>query len=233
MYPIAFYLTMIEMGFYLICFHLFFTLYYPIEKQLYDKYSVNMMRSLMCSYFCIQGIKYLGDVWSDVCLTDETRLNNYKNLHYQFMGYFVFDTIILFYQKYLGVEKKIRKDLLFHHLLAITSLKLIENRGLYGVTSLICVSEGMSIVSGLKLIFMEKGPNELMKMCVRFRLLYLIFIRMIYLWPIVLYYYHTATTQCDGLKEERSMGLIMGLLTLIYHAEIRWIHSGRGELMRI
>ncbi len=233
MYPIAFYFTMMEMGFYLIAFHFLFTFYYPIENQLFQKYSVNMMRSLMCSYFCIQGTKYLGDVWTDVCLLDENRLTNYKNLHYQFLAYFIFDTIILFYQKYLKIEKRIRKDLLFHHILAIFSLMSIQKYGLYGISSLICVSEGMSIVSGLKLIFMEKGPKELMKFCVRFRLLYLVFIRMLYLWPVVIYYYHTATNQCENLKESKNMPLILGLIALIYHAEIRWIHSGRGELMRI
>ena len=53
--------------------------------------------------------------------------NNFIGLYHFFMSYFVFDTSIMIFQIYKGTEKKLRYDLLIHHIVAITSLILIKN----------------------------------------------------------------------------------------------------------
>ena len=134
---------------------------------------------------------------------------------------------------YLNIEKIIRIDLLFHHVLAITALLIIEQKEMYGISLLIGLSEGMSIVTGPKLLSMHFGNKYLTNLFIIFRLLYLIFIRMIFIWPTLLYYYHSITSQCDNYKNERNIPLVLILLGMIVHAEINWLHSGRNELTRI
>ena len=73
------------------------------------------------------------------------------------MSYFVFDTAIMFFQTYLGIEKGIRIDLFIHHVIAITSLLFINFYNIYGLIPFIGLSEGMSIVSGPKLLMMNFG----------------------------------------------------------------------------
>ncbi len=225
--------TILEMGIYTLSFHYVFKNIIPIEKDFMGKISVNMMRSAMCGYFTLQGLQMIHDVWEDPCVQDEGKLIVYQNLHDQFMSYFVFDTVILLYQKYLGVEKKVRYDLLLHHVLAITSLMLADIYKMYGISVMITLSEGMSIVSGLKLYFMERGYKGWMKATIYYRLFYIVFVRMLYLWPSVILYYHRVTNECEKYQVDRNIYLLVTLIACIYHAEISWIHSGRKEIKRI
>ena len=234
MFPSSFYWTMIEMGFYTIGFHFVLDNYFHYEKRVMERYSVNLMRSVMCLYFSLQGMKMIGDVWEDKCLVNDGMVNKIQNqIHYPFLSYFVFDTVIMFYQKYLKIEKKIRYDLLYHHGLAITSLMFIEYYKLYGLSTLITLSEGMSIVSGVKLILQDQTRNKWSKILVWYRMIYLVVIRMILLWPMIIFYYEKVTRECEEYKENRNMYLMIFLIMIIYHADIQWIHNGRKEIKRI
>jgi hypothetical protein len=204
-----------------------------IETKLFEKYSVNMMRSLICGSLSYEAYTKYNLLWNDKCLDNNSTLVIFKNYHDAFLSYFILDTVFLFYQVYLKIEKKIRLDLLFHHILAITALLIIENKGLYGLSLMIGLSEGMSFVSGPKLISMEYGSKIITNCFIIYRLLYLIFVRMFFLWPNVLYYYHIITSECDHFKKERNIYLVFFMIMIIMHAEIKWIHSGREELARI
>ncbi len=246
MFPTSFYWTMVEMGMYTIGFHyLLNNFVFPKTqerneeeegKRVLQRYSVNLMRSVMCMFFTLQGTKMIGDVWGDVCHEKPDKIEMFKGLHYPFMSYFVFDTIIMFYQKYLKIEKKIRYDLLFHHGIALTALSLIDYYKMYGLSCLISLSEGMSIVSGVKLLIQDggfKGMRNMMKGLVWYRMMYIVFVRMMFLWPMIFYYYNRITNECEGYKGDRNMYLVAGLLIIIYHADIYWVHSGRKEVKRI
>jgi hypothetical protein len=186
----------------------------------------------MCLSFSVQGWKMLGDVWQDKCM--ENNLIKWEGLHYPMFGYFVFDTVILGYQRYLKIEKKIRYDLLFHHLIALFVFVMIEYEKMYGMSVLISISEGMSVISGMKIVLMEKSDSSgLVKGMVWYRMMYIFFIRMLYLWPMILYYYLEVTNQCDQYKEGRNVWLVSGLLFVIYHADILWLHNARREIKRI
>lgn len=234
---------MLEMGVYTLGFHYVLNEWiFPKkceevmkeERRVINRYSVNMMRSLMCLSFSVQGWKMLGDVWSDKCMEQEENVVKWSGLHYPMLSYFVFDTIILVYQRYLKIEKKIRYDLLFHHLLALVAMIMIEYEKMYGMSVLISISEGMSVVSGMKLILMERSDSQyLVKGLVWYRMLYIFFIRMLYLWPTILYYYMNVTSECEKHREGRDMFMIGGLLLIIYHADILWLHNARREIKRI
>ena len=75
----------------------------------------------------------------------------------------MYDIFVMIYQVYKNINKKIRFDLLFHHLLAIFVLNLIEYNEMYNLTLLIGISEGMSVVSGLKLISNELNQTKIKK----------------------------------------------------------------------
>lgn len=240
MFPSSFYWTMLEMGAYTLGFHYMLNHWvFPKkkgedeeEKKILNRYSVNMMRSLMCSSFTVQGWKMLKDVWSDTCM--EENVVKWQGLHYPMFAYFVFDTVILGYQRYLKIEKKIRYDLLFHHILALFVFVMIEYQKMYGMSVLISISEGMSVVSGMKMILMEKsGADGIVKGMVWYRMMYIFFIRMLYLWPMILYYYMEVTESCEKYQEGRNMWMIGALLMIIYHADILWLHNARREIKRI
>lgn len=233
MFPSSFYWTMLEMGIYTFSFHAIFKNFFHYEKKMFEKYSVNMMRSAMCLYFTLQGIKMIGNVSSDLCLINPINRALFQNVHYPFLSYFVWDTVIMFYQRYLKVEPKIRYDLLFHHGLAITSLMIIEQYDLYGLSVLMTLSEGMSIVSGMKLICNDFGPKALIKPMVWYRFMYIIVVRMMLLWTAMIYYYHRVTSECEEYKNDRNIWLMMGLIGIIYHADIKWMHNARNEMKRI
>jgi hypothetical protein len=80
---------------------------------------------------------------------------------------------------------------------------------------------------------MHFGKKYLTNIFIIYRLLYLIFIRMLFIWPSLIYFYHTVTLRCDNYKSDRNMPLVIFLVGLIIHAEISWLHSGRNELARI
>ncbi len=240
MFPSSFYWTMLEMGAYTLGFHYVLNQWiFPKknefeEKKIINRYSVNMMRSMMCLSFSLQGWNMIKNVWSDSCINQEENLMKWKGLHYPLFGYFVFDTIILGYQRYLKIEKKIRFDLLFHHLLAIFTFIMIEYEKMYGMSVLISISEGMSVVSGMKMILMEKsGANGMVKRMAWYRMMYIFFVRMLYLWPMILYYYMDVTEKCAKYQEGRDMWMVGGLLMVIYHADILWLHNARREIKRI
>ena len=206
---------------------------YDIEKQLFEKYSVNLMRSIICGAIANDAYKKYNYIWLDKCLDNNNILIKFQDYHQTFLSYFVFDTVILLYQYYLKIEKKIRLDLLFHHILAITALLIIENKRLYGISLMIGLSEGMSLVSGPKLLSMEYGNKYITNILIKYRLFYLVFIRMIFIWPSLIYYYHIVTTDCDYYKNNRNMILVISMVLIIFHAEITWLNSGRNELSRI
>jgi hypothetical protein len=204
-----------------------------IQNHLYEKFSINMMRSLICGTIAHEAYQNYNYIWLDKCLDNNKILIKFQNYHYMFLAYFVYDTVLLLYQVYLKIEKKIRLDLLFHHILAITALIIIEEKKMYGVSLIIGLSEGMSIVTGPKLLSMHYGNKNLTNGFIIFRLLYLVFIRMLFIWPSLLYYYHNITTTCLKYKDDRNMLLVIFLVLTIFHAEINWLHSGRKELARI
>jgi hypothetical protein len=233
MFPSSFYWTMCGMGICTVGFHYLFKNVFQFEKELFEKYSVNMMRSVMCLYFSLQSVSMIQDVWSDIYLKDENRLIRYQEIHYPFLSYFVFDTVLMLYQRYLQIEKKIRYDLVLHHGLAMTALLLIEKYNLYGLSVMMMMSEGMSVVSGVKLICMDFGYHEWIKPIVKYRYWYILVGRMMILWPMMLYYYYEVTNGCEKYKENRNMLLMVSLLTMIYHADIRWMYNAKRELQRI
>lgn len=204
-----------------------------IEKELFEKFSINVMRSIICGTIAHEAYTNYSYIWLDKCLDNVKILNKFKNFHYMFLSYFIFDTVLLFYQVYIKIEKKIRLDLLFHHLLAITALIIIEDKGIYSLSLMIGLSEGMSLVTGPKLISMHIGNKYLTNIFIIYRLLYLIFVRMIFIWPSLIYFYNTITYKCDKFKDDRNILLVITLILIIFHAEINWLHSGRKELARI
>ena len=227
-----FYSNVFIMGFLTFSFHHIFKII-NIEKQMYEKFSINMMRSLICGTIAHEAYKNYPYIWIDKCLENEIILNNFKEYHYMFLSYFIVDTILLWYQVYLKIEKNIRIDLLFHHFLAISALIIIENYGLYSISLMIGLSEGMSLVTGPKLLSMHFGNKYLTNIFIVYRLLYLIFIRMLFIWPSLIYFYNYVTLNCDKYKNDRNIFLVIFFIITIIHAEINWLHSGRKELTRI
>lgn len=228
----SFYLNIFFMGSLTLFFH-YFLKKKNIETKLFEKFSINMMRSIVCGTIAHEAYINYNYIWYDKCLQNDKILNKFKDFHYLFLSYFIFDTVLLWYQVYLNIEKKIRLDLLLHHLLAITALIIIENKGLYSISLMIGLSEGMSLVTGPKLIAMHIGNKYLTNIFIIYRLLYLIFIRMLFIWPSLLYFYHKVTLECDNYKNDRNIFLVLSLVLIIIHAEINWLHSGRKELARI
>lgn len=204
-----------------------------IEKQLFEKFSINMMRSIICGTIAHEAYIQYSYIWLDKCLDNTKIIHKFKDFHYMFLSYFIFDTVLLWYQVYVKIEKKVRLDLLLHHFLAITALIIIENKGMYGISLMIGLSEGMSLVTGPKLISMHVGNKYLTNIFIIYRLLYLIFVRMLFIWPSLIYFYYTITSVCDKYKDEKNMSLVIFLVLIIFHAEINWLHSGRKELARI
>ena len=192
-----------------------------------------MMRSFMCYMISYEAYKNFNYIWIDKCLDNENILTKFKDYHNDFLSYFIFDTMLLLFQVYLNIEKRIRIDLLLHHILAISVLTIIDYNKMYGISLMIGLSEGMSIVSGPKLLSMTFGYKRLTNYFIIFRLLYIIFIRMFFIWPMILYYYHLSTSMCPNYITNRNIWLPTILISIILHAEISWIHSGRKELARI
>lgn len=206
---------------------------YNIETRMLEKYSINMMRSVVCGTIANEAYRNFHYIWLDKCLDNSKIIIKFKKFHYMFLSYFIFDTVLLCYQVYLNIEKKIRLDLLFHHILAITALMIIEEKQMYGISLMIGLSEGMSLVSGPKLIAMYIGNKYFTNMFIIYRLLYLIFVRMIFIWPSLIYFYYNITINCDKYKNDKNILLVIFLISIIIHAEINWLHSGRKELTRI
>jgi hypothetical protein len=206
---------------------------FKIEKTLFEKFSVNTMRSIICGIIANEAYTNCKYLWIDKCLNNEFLNKKFIDYHNMFMSYFIFDTIILVYQVYLNIEKTIRIDLLFHHFLAITVLILIEEKKLFGISLMIGLSEGMSFVTGPKLISMYYGYKNLTNFFITFRLLYLIFVRMLLIWPSIIIYYYLITYSCEKYKNNNNLLSLILMIIIIIHLEINWLHNGRKELARI
>ena len=139
----------------------------------------------------------------------------------------------MIYQVYKNINKKIRYDLLFHHLLAIFVLNLINDYKMYNITLLIGLSEGMSFVSGFKLIMNKLNETKIKNILIYFRLLYLILIRLLFLWPSLILFYNDITNNCNNFKENKNILLVFCLLSIIIYNEVKWIQSGLKEIKRI
>ena len=204
-----------------------------IDKMLFGKINVNVMRSIICGTIAHNSYKNFKLIWDDKCLENNEILENFKSFHYSFINYFIFDLIIMLYQIYKKIMPNLRMDLLIHHIIAINSLLFIENEGLFSLSILIGLSEGMSIVSGFKLISNYYGNKYITNLFIYYRIIYLIFVRMIFLWPSLIYLYNDITINCDNFKKNRNFNLLFMFLSIIIYSEIKWIFSGKKELMKI
>ena len=139
----------------------------------------------------------------------------------------------MIYQVYKKINKNIRSDLLIHHILAIFVLHLIDSHKMYNLSLIIGLSEGMSIVSGLKLLTHKLGLKKYTNMFVSFRLFYLIGIRLLFLWPSLVLFYYDITNHCDKFKKNKNISLLILFLGIIILNEMKWIKSGFKELKRI
>ena len=206
---------------------------FNIEKIFLGNLSFNLTRSLICGSLTYFSYKNLNSIYEDKCLENYELNEKLKNYHRNFLNYFLYDIFVMIYQVYKNINKKIRFDLLFHHLLAIFVLNLIENDEMYNLTLLIGISEGMSVVSGLKLISNELNQMKMKKMFIYFRLLYLVLVRILYLWPSILFFYIDITKNCEKFIENKNTFLVLNLIFIIVYNEIKWINSGIKELKRI
>ena len=206
---------------------------YNIEKIFLGNLSFNLTRSVICGCLTYNSYKNLNNIYFDKCLTNEIFSNNLKSYHRNFLNYFIYDIFVMIYQVYKNINKNIRMDLLFHHLLGIFVLHLLENNKMYNLSLLIGLSEGMSIVSGLKLITNELNQKKLKNMLIYFRLGYLVFVRMLYLWPSLFLFYIDITNNCDNFKEYKNTFMVINLIAIIVYNETNWINSGLKELKRI
>ncbi len=231
MYPFIFYLYLSSFSFLTVLFH-YPLQYIELEKVYFERYSVNLMRSVACFMIFTQACESLF----------------YRNLHfdctqyhadeyelfYLFLAYIYYDTVLLMYQHYLGVEKKLRYDLLLHHILAIFTTSFIENHQLYQFTPYICLSEGISVVSGIKLLAQIFNHHKLVKYCIQYRLAFLVYGRMLLLWPYVLYLFYShmppESTCNTEIYNRENLSYVMMAMTMIYSAEYVWYMRGKGEL---
>ena len=231
MFELLFYTNVFYMFYLCSLFNFIFKLY-NIEQVMFQKYSVNMMRSTICFTLFHESLRGLFSIFRNVCQNNIEIV--YRNYHTMFLSYFIFDTVILFYQKLKNIEKKIRIDLLLHHIFAITILLLISKYRIYPVSMMIGLSEGMSIVSGPKLISMHLGYKRVTNFFIKFRLLYIIFVRMCLIWPMILLYLIFVIRYCNEIKLNDAIFYIScSFILLIMAAEMNWINSGRRELIRI
>ncbi len=235
MYPFAFYMNVFSFAILTMLFH-YPLQYIHLEKRYFERYSVNLMRSVACYLICEQsyGILAKKGLFRSYCTHSSE--DPEEDLFYLFLAYIYYDTVVLIYQHYLGVEKKLRYDLLLHHLIALFSLTFIQNEGLYQFLPLICASEGISIVSGLKLLFQALNQKLYTRYCIQYRLFYLIYVRALFLWPFLLYSFFSAIDEesCPNpaISEENFIYMLMGV-GMIYSAEYLWWVRGTSELKAI
>ena len=207
--------------------------YYHIESIFLGNLGFNLTRSVICGSLAYTSYINLNKIYNDKCLLNEN-FNHYLIIyHHNFLNYFYYDIFVMAYQVYKNINKKIRYDLLFHHILAIFVLNLIDYNKMYNITILIGLSEGMSFVSGFKLISHKLNEIKMKKIFIYIRLLYLIFIRLIFLWPSLILFYNDITNECDKFKNNKNITLLLFLLSMIIYNEFKWIQSGLKEIKRI
>ncbi len=233
-YPLFFYTNLSSLIFLTALFH-YPLQYVRIERVYFERYSVNLMRSVACFMIFSQALQTLFDqnfTYNCISYTESEH-----DLFYFFLAYIYYDTVVLIYQHYLGLEKKIRYDLLLHHVLAIFASTFIEKNGLYALTPYICLSEGISVVSGVKLLANVFRRNDMAKYCIQYRMAFLLYGRMMLLWPYVLYLFYSHVNmdgKCDPqVYNMENFGYMMISICMIYSAEYLWYIRGKSELKGI
>lgn len=206
---------------------------YQIEKQFLGNLSFNLTRSVVCGSLAYYSYKKIDNIYIDKCLDNQDFNNSLKSYHRSFLNYFIYDIFVMIYQVYKNITTKIRMDLLFHHLLAIFVLNLLEYNKMYNISLLIGISEGMSIVSGVKLICDKLNHKKLKNVFIYFRMSYLILVRMLFLWPSLFLFYVDITNNCDKFKKYKNTFLVINLILVIGYNEVKWINNGIKELKRI
>ena len=218
----------------LLCFGVNFILNLSnIKEHFFGPIGVNLVRSIICGSLANNAYKNYYLAINDKCIVIDSNLELFKIYHHTFFNYFVIDLLIMFYQKYNKIVEYIRLDLLFHHLLAIQVLLIIEQTEMYSLSLLIGLSEGMSIVSGFKLLSNYFNNKYLTNIFIYYRLFYCIFIRMIFLWPSLFFLYNDMTNNCEKFKNNRNIIMILGFISIILFTETKWIYKGKKELMKI
>lgn len=248
MYPFQFYTNITSLLFLTTLFH-YPLQYINLENKYFERYSVNLMRSVSCFMIFTEAIDILlNHGFQNHC--SSILLQENIDLFYFFLAYIYYDTVLLMYQHYLGLEKKLRYDLLLHHLLALFSLTFIQNYELYSFVPYICLSEGISIVSGIKLLANIFKNNKIAKYCILYRIYFLTYFRMPLLWPFIIYtfYNNIDNTQCYYVQEDNNsclhkenicnkkifnyenLSYVLGVVFMIYSAEYLWYIRGKNEL---
>ena len=207
--------------------------HFNIKEKFLGNISFNLTRSVICGSLSYYAYKNYSNVWNDKCLVNTSLNNKFFHYHNNFLNYFIYDLFVMIYQVYKNINTHIRKDLLFHHLLAIFSLHIIEENKMYHISLLIGLSEGMSFVSGIKLLCNKLELKKLNQYIIIYRLSYLIFVRMIFLWPSLIYFYILTIHQCENFKNNSSISLLLLFLGIILYNELNWIKSGLKEFKRI
>ncbi len=230
MYPFDFYINISSLLFLTLLFH-YPLQYIHLEQKYFERYSVNLMRSVACYMIFSQSCESL--FYHGISMDCTQYHSDQRDLFYFFLAYIYYDTVLLIYQHYLGLEKKLRYDLLLHHVLAIFASTFIENYRLYQIVPYICLSEGISIVSGFKLLANIFQHKQLTKYCIQYRLFYLLYFRMPLLWPYILYTFYSQMDQntCDsGIYNYENLGYFIMCIMMIYSAEYLWYIRGKNEL---
>jgi hypothetical protein len=218
----------------ILCFGVnFFLNLINIKEHFFGTIGVNLVRSIICGSLANNSYKNYAIIFSDKCILYESNLEIFKNYHFTFLNYFIIDLLIMFYQKYNKIVEYIRYDLLFHHLLAIQVLLIIEYNEMYSLSLLIGLSEGMSLVSGFKLLSNYYNNKTITNLLIYYRLFYCVFVRMIFLWPSLFLLYNDMTLNCDKFKNNRSITMVLSFLSIILMTETKWLYKGKKELMKI
>ena len=85
----TFYYNIFLMGSVTLLFHHVLK-HFSVETQLFDKYSVNMMRSLICGSIAHDAYIKYNYIWLDKCLENTIILHKFESFHYMFLAYFIF-----------------------------------------------------------------------------------------------------------------------------------------------
>lgn len=234
MYPFQFYTNIASLLFLSTFFH-YPLQYINLENKYFERYSVNLMRSVSCFIIFTESVDILlNHGFQNHCSTVQLQEN--IDLFYFFLAYIYYDTVLLIYQHYLGLEKKLRYDLLLHHLLAIFSLTFIQNYELYSFIPYICLSEGITIVSGIKLLANIFNNTNIAKYCIIYRIYFLLYFRMLLLWPFILFDFYN-NINIDMCNKEifnyENLSYILTAIFMIYSAEYLWYKRGISELYHL
>ena len=238
MYPFHFYTSLFSLGGLSFGFHAILAKL-GLEERMFQKYSVNLMRSIACYVLSTEGFSYI--FFHPFYDCSEPAREDAVDLHYFFLAYLYFDTMILLYQYYLGIEKKVRLDLLLHHGMALFGFTYLQSQGIYGLTPYLATSEGLSIVTGPKMIGQLLGKTSLVKACIFYRLTYLVFYRSLFLWPFLFYnfYKQVGNKECGDGGEGASaysyenLGILGWMILSLYGMEYYWYLRGRSEIKSI